>query len=95
MIDIGPNPHAREMLIAYLPKQRIVFQGDMFFLPYNDAPVGPPQEATIAFARKVKEKGLAIDQIAGVHGRTGTGAEFQRAVSEKLVLELRQRPVAP
>jgi hypothetical protein len=86
MIDIGPNPHAREMLIAYLPKQRIVFQGDMFFLPYNDAPVGPPQEATIAFARKVKEKGLAIDQIAGVHGRTGTGAEFQRAVSEKLVL---------
>jgi hypothetical protein len=37
MIDIGPSPHAREMLSAYLPKQRIVFQGDLFFLPYNDA----------------------------------------------------------
>jgi hypothetical protein len=85
VIDIGPNPHAREMLIAYLPKERIVFQGDLFSLPYNDAPVGPPQESTISFARKAKEKGLVIDQIAGVHGRTGTGAEFQRAVGEKLV----------
>jgi hypothetical protein len=85
VIDIGPNPHAREMLIAYLPKERIVFQGDLFSLPYNDAPVGPPQESTISFARKAKEKGLVIDQIAGVHGRTGAGAEFQRAVSEKLV----------
>ncbi len=85
LIDVGPNPHAREMLIAYLPKERIVFQGDLFFLPYNDSPVGPPQESTISFARKAKEKGLVIDQIAGVHGRTGTGAEFQRAVGEKLV----------
>jgi hypothetical protein len=30
LIDVGPNPHAREMVIAYLPKQRVVFQGDLF-----------------------------------------------------------------
>ena len=46
LIDVGPNPHAREMLIAYLPKQRVLFQGDLFFLPNNDAPVGPPQPTT-------------------------------------------------
>ena len=33
LIDVGPNPHAKEMLIAWLPKQRIVFQGDLFFVP--------------------------------------------------------------
>ena len=82
VLDIGPNPHARELLIAYLPKQRIVFQGDMFFLPNNDAPLGPPQASTIAFARKLKEKGLAVDRIASVHGRTATIDEFRRATEE-------------
>lgn len=70
------------MLIAYLPKQRIVFQGDLFFLPNNDAPLGPPQAPTIAFARTLKEKGLAVDRIASVHGRTATIAEFRRATEE-------------
>ena len=51
LIDVGPNPHARELLIAYLPKQLIVFQGDLFFIPNNDAPVGPPQPSTLSFAR--------------------------------------------
>ena len=74
LIDVGPNPHAREMVIAYLPKQRIVFQGDLFFIPNNDAPVGPPQHSTISFAQKIKDKGLAIDHIASVHGRTATMA---------------------
>ena len=80
LIDVGPNPHAREMLIAYLPKQRILFQGDLFLLPNNDAPVGPPQPTTISFAQKLKEKGLAVDRIASVHGRTATMADFLRAL---------------
>jgi hypothetical protein len=43
LLDVGPNPHAREMMVAYLPKERVVFQGDLFFIPPNDAPAGPPQ----------------------------------------------------
>jgi len=84
LIDVGPNPHAREMVIAYLPRQRIVFQGDLFFMPNNDAPVGPPQPSTISFAQKIKDKGLAIDHIASVHGRTATMAEFTRALDENV-----------
>ena len=80
LIDIGPNPHAREMVIAYLPKQRIVFQGDLFFLPNNDAPIGPPQPSTLSFAKKLKEKNLAVERIASVHGRTATKAEFDKAL---------------
>jgi glyoxylase-like metal-dependent hydrolase (beta-lactamase superfamily II) len=85
LIDVGPNPHAREMVIAYLPKQRVVFQGDLFFLPNNDAPAGPAQPTTISFAQKLKEKGLAVDRIASVHGRTATIAEFMRALDETVV----------
>ena len=83
LIDVGPNPHAREMLIAYLPKQRILFQGDLFFLPNNDAPVGPPQPSTISFAQKLKEKALEVERIASVHGRTATMAEFTSALQDK------------
>jgi glyoxylase-like metal-dependent hydrolase (beta-lactamase superfamily II) len=82
-LDVGPNPHAKEMLIAYLPKHRVVFQGDLFFLPNNDAPPGPPQPTLASFAKKVAELKLDIDRFASVHGRTGTRAEFEQAVSGK------------
>ena len=79
LYDIGPNPHAREMVIAYLPKERIVFQGDMFIVSANDAPLGPPQAGTVAFGKRIKELKLQVDRIAGVHGRTATMAEFAQA----------------
>ena len=79
LIDIGPNPHAREMVIAYLPQQRIVFQGDLFFVPNNDAPFGPPQASTLSFAKALKDKGIKAEWIASVHGRTAPIADFVRA----------------
>jgi glyoxylase-like metal-dependent hydrolase (beta-lactamase superfamily II) len=80
LLDIGPNPHAREMVVAYLPKERVVFQGDLFFLPANDAPVGPPQVSTVSFAKKLQELKLGVDRIASVHGRTTTIEELNRAM---------------
>ena len=80
LIDVGPNPHAREMLIAWLPAQRIVFQGDLFFVPNNGAPVGPPQSSTLDFAKKLQAKSLAPQKIASVHGRTASIEEFRAAV---------------
>ena len=80
LVDIGPNPHARELVIAYLPQQRLVFQGDMFFVSPNGAPLGPPQESTLAFAKALQDKGLSVERIASVHGRTATMAEFRKAL---------------
>ncbi|HKR37000.1 MAG TPA: MBL fold metallo-hydrolase [Steroidobacteraceae bacterium] len=80
LLDIGPNPHAREMVIAYLPKERIVFQGDLFFIPPNDAAAGPPQASTVSFAKKLQELRLGVDRIASVHGRTTTMDELNRAM---------------
>jgi glyoxylase-like metal-dependent hydrolase (beta-lactamase superfamily II) len=81
LIDIGPNPHAREMVIAWLPAEQVVFQGDLFFVPNNDAPFGPPQPTTTAFAKKLKELALPATRIASVHGRTATIEQFQGATS--------------
>ena len=79
LIDIGPNPHAREMVIAWLPRERVVFQGDQFFVPANDSPFGPPQATTVSFARRLRELGLPAERIASVHGRTVTMAQFRSA----------------
>jgi glyoxylase-like metal-dependent hydrolase (beta-lactamase superfamily II) len=83
LIDIGPNPHAKEMVIAWLPKQRILFQGDLFFMQPNDAPTGPPQQTTLSFVKKLAELELPFERIASVHGRTATKEEFDKAVAVK------------
>ena len=77
LYDIGPNPHARELLVAYLPKQRILFQGDMFFAPFDGQPLGFAQEATQHFAAKVRELGFKVDKLAGVHGKVATMTELE------------------
>jgi glyoxylase-like metal-dependent hydrolase (beta-lactamase superfamily II) len=82
LIDIGPNPHAKEMVIAWLPKQKVVFQGDLFFMPYAAAPIAPPQASTIAFARALEARKLEAEQIASVHGRTAKRAELDAAMQK-------------
>ncbi|HEX9707800.1 MAG TPA: MBL fold metallo-hydrolase [Steroidobacteraceae bacterium] len=81
LIDIGPNPHAREMVIAWLPAEKVVFQGDLFFVPNNDAPFGPPQPSTASFAKKLTELGLPVERIAAVHGETATIEQFRGATA--------------
>jgi glyoxylase-like metal-dependent hydrolase (beta-lactamase superfamily II) len=81
LIDVGPNPHAREMVIAWLPNEKVVFQGDLFFVPANDAPFGPPQPSTASFAKKLRELKLPVEKIAAVHGGTATIEQFETATA--------------
>ena len=80
LYDIGPNPHAREMLVAYLPKQGILFQGDMFFSPFEGQVLGFAQEATQHFAAKIRELGFTVNTLAGVHGKVGTMSELEQSL---------------
>jgi len=80
--NIG-NPHAKDMLVAYLPKERVLFQGDLFLASFEDNPIGPAQEATIDMANKVKQLGLQVDKIAAVHGRTTTSQELADSLQRK------------
>ncbi|MCI0354966.1 MAG: MBL fold metallo-hydrolase [Acidobacteria bacterium] len=81
LINIGPNPHADEMVIAYLPKQKILFQGDLFSPP-ESGPIGKAQAGTVHLAQKIRELGLQVDQVIGVHGRASTLAELEKNVAE-------------
>jgi hypothetical protein len=69
------------MVVAWLPNERVLFQGDLFFVPANNAPFGPPQPTTVAFAKKLKKLGLPVQRIASVHGATATIEQFKEATA--------------
>jgi len=81
LYDVGPNPHADEVVIAYLPREKILFESDLFNIP----PVGKPvaSDATRHFARKVADLNLEVAIIAPGHGRLGTMGDLQKALEQR------------
>lgn len=80
--DIGSGPHTDEMLVAYLPNEKILFQGDLLNRPSNgDAPIA--NDTTVHFAKWIETKKLAVDKIVAVHGTVSTMDELRQAVAEK------------
>lgn len=78
VIDMGPSPHADEMLVVYLPKEKILVQGDLLNLP-----VGRLRAGTLTskhFADWLARSGLEVEKIVPVHGPIHTPAELRQAV---------------
>jgi glyoxylase-like metal-dependent hydrolase (beta-lactamase superfamily II) len=84
VIDIGPGPHAAEMLVAYLPKEKIIFQGDLVNLP-NSGKYMPTtvNDTTLHFFDWLTKSGLDIQRIAAVHGPSTTPEDLRAAVEKK------------
>lgn len=80
VLDIGPNPHTEEMLVAYVPAARLVFQGDLLNADWSGR-TRPGNATTKAFAAWLRGSGLAVDRVAGVHGPVRTLAQLEEAVA--------------
>ncbi len=77
LYDIGPTPHAEHLLVAYLPDEKILFEGDHFPQPRN-GPMPPAVESTRAFAEAIARLGLDVERIVGEHSpRVGTMADLR------------------
>jgi glyoxylase-like metal-dependent hydrolase (beta-lactamase superfamily II) len=80
--DIGPSPHADEMLVAWLPRDGILFQGDQLNLPPNGAILpGGSRETMSYFADWVRQRGWPVRILAGVHMVPGTMAQLRDALA--------------
>jgi len=79
LYNVGPNAHSEELVIAYLPKQKILWQADIFFIPYTGNEVNAAMPITIEFAKKLKVLGISkFDQIIDAHhSRIATIEEFR------------------
>lgn len=65
-----PNPHAKGMLAAYLPNEKVVFVTDLY-TPDPNTPVQPGNANAHAFYTALKNANLAVDRIVGGHGAIG------------------------
>lgn len=79
LYDVGPSPHVDEMLVAYLPKDKILFVSDLFTIP-PQGPIPPGTPANREFSDKLKKLGLDVQTIAPGHGRIGTIQDLQKAL---------------
>jgi glyoxylase-like metal-dependent hydrolase (beta-lactamase superfamily II) len=75
------SPHVSEIIIAYFPKEKILFEGDMLDIP--EAGLVPAGDDTADLANKVRQFGLQVEQIIPVHGRMGTIDDLRQAISRR------------
>lgn len=79
LYDVGPNPHVDEILVAYAPRQKVLFVSDLFSKPINGH-FGPVTPALEAFAEKLEELGLEVETIVPGHGPVATRVDLDRAL---------------
>ena len=71
LIDI-PGDHSAHMLVVYLPRQKLLYQGDL--ISAGELPINATSRA---FLDWVQEKKLDVAVLAGLHGRTLAGDELR------------------
>jgi len=78
LIDVGPNPHAEEVVIAYMPAIKTVFAGDIF--SKRSSPLPPANANQLDFAEELEKLDLDIETFIPVHGTNATAEEFWDSV---------------
>lgn len=73
LIDVGPNPHADEILIAYMPEHKLMWVADI----YGYVPGFTPPPLLLSFADKMDELDLDIETILTAHTPPSTIAEYR------------------
>jgi glyoxylase-like metal-dependent hydrolase (beta-lactamase superfamily II) len=78
--QIAGIQHADDMLMVYLPKEKLLIEADAYTPPApNAAPMSPPSPFNVSLAENIKQQGLAVDQILPLHGRMVPLAELHKA----------------
>ena len=71
------NPHNEQILVAWLPAEKILFQSDMINPPAPNTQAPPPTPTITNFADNLRRLKIDPDQIVGGHGaRIATRADL-------------------
>jgi glyoxylase-like metal-dependent hydrolase (beta-lactamase superfamily II) len=74
--------HVQGMLMAYLPKERILLNADLYSPPAPGAQPAPPNASNMALYQNIQRLKLTVAQHVAVHGRVGTNDEFLKFVGK-------------
>jgi glyoxylase-like metal-dependent hydrolase (beta-lactamase superfamily II) len=77
------NPHNDAILMAYLPKERLLIEVDLYAPPAGSAPL-PAIARTFAtnLYDNVQRLKLEVDKVVPLHGRIATWTEFLAAIGK-------------
>jgi hypothetical protein len=75
--------HVEGMLIAYLPKEKIVIEADMYTPPAAGSPPSPPTASAKAFLNNVQRLKLDVSMIVPIHGAVVPWDDFVKFVGSK------------
>jgi len=75
---VAGNPHAVGMLMAYLPTEKILVNGDLYSPPAPNAPAARPNPAMTSLMNNIRRLKLDVAQHVPIHGVPGTHAEFAK-----------------
>lgn len=79
IIDMGPTEHTEHFLLAYLPKQGVIFEADHMQIP-DSGPVPYRTENSAAIVETIKKHDMKIKHIASAHAaRTATLDELMQS----------------
>jgi glyoxylase-like metal-dependent hydrolase (beta-lactamase superfamily II) len=83
-LDIYPVQglnHSQGMLIAYLPKEKLLVNADLYSPPAQGAqPPAAPTLSSIVLNQNIQRLKLDVAQHVPIHGRVGTMEEFSKIV---------------
>jgi len=77
------SPHAGEMIVVYLPKEKILFEADLLDLDIPENGIAPAGEDTKDLLERIERWGLQVEQLIPAHGRLGTMDDLRRAVGAR------------
>jgi len=73
--------HSADMLVAYLPKEKILINADLYSPPQGTPPSAPTPGMRTLYQNMLKQK-LDVARHVPIHGRTGTNDEFLKIVGK-------------
>jgi glyoxylase-like metal-dependent hydrolase (beta-lactamase superfamily II) len=72
--------HTSDMLIAYLPKEKILINADLFSPPAAGAKPPAPNQSMTALRNNITRLRLDVARHVGIHGDTSSHEEFMKIV---------------
>jgi len=80
---IQGSPHNEGILMAYVPKEKILVQVDVYApLAPNAAPPATPNPGTVNLYENIEKLKLDVGPIASLHGRLVQMAELRRTIGK-------------
>ena len=78
---VQPLAHVEGMLLAYLPKEKIAIEADLFDSPLPGVPAPAVTAANRTFYNHVERLNMQVDTIAPIHGKATPWGDFVKIVN--------------